>query len=71
MAHSHFNKNSLLVQIVPFSIVTIVLRVQYPKKTHACQWKKRYVFVNLRDSIPLFPSININNKDLEETANKN
>lgn len=32
---------------------------------------KTYVYANLRNLIPPFPSINIKDKDLEETANKN
>lgn len=64
MARSHFNKNSLLVQSVPCSKTHL-------KKSNAFQWMKTYIYVNLRNLIPPFPSINIKDKVLEETANKN
>lgn len=62
MAGSHFNKSSVLVQSVPFSKHTL------KKAIHLNGWKPMFI---LRNLIPPFPSINIKDKDLEETANKN
>lgn len=62
MAHSHFNENSLLAQSVPLT---------HLKKRNAFQWMKTCDYVNLRNLIPPFPSINIKDTDLEETANTN